>query len=106
MTVDDIRERIKKKDIELYVQELLQFENTFDGFEKAIKPLAEQLKIGRVAGHLHIEADIKSVQDEDRHDVFYAGDGLYSEKGKYQKIFQAVENGYCELMAFPCENVE
>lgn len=30
MTVDDIRERIKKKDIELYVQELLQFENTFD----------------------------------------------------------------------------
>ena len=36
MTVDDIRERIKKKDIELYVQELLQFENTFDGFKKAI----------------------------------------------------------------------
>ena len=34
MTVDDIRERIKKKDIELYVQELLQFENTFDGFKK------------------------------------------------------------------------
>ena len=30
MTVDDIRERIKKKDIELYVQELLQFENSFD----------------------------------------------------------------------------
>ena len=49
MTVDDIRERIKKKDIELYVQELLQFENTFDGFEKAIKPLAERLKIGRVS---------------------------------------------------------
>lgn len=34
MTVDDIRERIKKKDIELYVQELLQFENTFDGFKR------------------------------------------------------------------------
>ena len=51
MTVDDIRERIKKKDIELYVQELLQFENTFDGFKKAIEPLAERLKIGRVAGH-------------------------------------------------------
>lgn len=50
MTVDDIRERIKKKDIELYVQELLQFENTFDGFKKAIEPLAERLKIGRVAG--------------------------------------------------------
>ena len=106
MTVDDIRERIKKKDIELYVQELLQFENTFDGFKKAIEPLAERLKIGRVAGHLHIEANIKSVQDEDRHDVFYAGDGLYSEKGKYQKTFQAVENGYCELTAFPYENVE
>lgn len=106
MTVDDIRERIKKKDIELYVQELLQFENTFDGFKKAIEPLAERLKIGRVAGHLHIEANIKSVQDEDRQDVFYAGDGLYSEKGKYQKTFQAVENGYCELTAFPYENVE
>lgn len=106
MTVDDIRERIKKKDIELYVQELLQFENTFDGFKKAIEPLAERLKIGRVAGHLHIEANIKSVQDEDRHDVFYTGDGLYSEKGKYQKTFQAVENGYCELTAFPYENVE
>lgn len=106
MTVDDIRERIKKKDIELYVQELLQFENTFDGFKKAIEPLAERLKIGRVAGHLHIEANIKSVQDEDRHDVFYAGDGLYSEKDKYQKTFQAVENGYCELTAFPYENVE
>lgn len=106
MTVDDIRERIKKKDIELYVQELLQFENTFDGFKKAIEPLAERLKIGRVAGHLHIEANIKSVQDEDRYDVFYAGDGLYSEKGKYQKTFQAVENGYCELTAFPYENVE
>ena len=106
MTVDDIRERIKKKDIELYVQELLQFENTFDGFKKAIEPLAERLKIGRVAGHLHIEANIKSVQDEDRHDVFYTGGGLYSEKGKYQKTFQAVENGYCELTAFPYENVE
>lgn len=106
MTVDDIRERIKKKDIELYVQELLQFENTFDGFKKAIEPLAERLKIGRVAGHLHIEANIKSVQDEDRQDVFYAGDGLYSKKGKYQKTFQAVENGYCELTAFPYENVE
>ena len=106
MTVDDIRERIKKKDIELYVQELLQFENSFDGFKKAIEPLAERLKMGRVEGHLHIEANIKSVQDEDRQDVFYAGDGLYSEKGKYQKIFQAVENGYCELTAFPYENVE
>ena len=106
MTVDDIRERIKKKDIELYVQELLQFENSFDGFKKAIEPLAERLKIGRVAGHLHIEANIKSVQAEDRHDVFYAGDGLYSEKDKYQKTFQAVENGYCELTAFPYENVE
>ena len=106
MTVDDIRERIKKKDIELYVQELLQFENSFDGFKKAIEPLAERLKIGRVAGHLHIEANIKSVQAEDRHAVFYAGDGLYSEKGKYQKTFQAVENGYCELTAFPYENVE
>lgn len=106
MTVDDIRERIKKKDIELYVQELLQFENSFDGFKKAIEPLAERLKIGRVAGHLHIEANIKSVQAEDRQDVFYAGDGLYSEKGKYQKTFQAVENGYCELTAFPYENVE
>lgn len=106
MTVDDIRERIKKKDIELYVQELLQFENSFDGFEKAIEPLVERLKMGRVEGHLHIEANIKSVQDEDRQDVFYAGDGLYSEKGKYQKTFQAVENGYCELTAFPCENVE
>ena len=106
MTVDDIRERIKKKDIELYVQELLQFENSFDGFEKAIEPLAERLKMGRVEGHLHIEANIKSVQDEDRQDVFYAGDGLYSEKGKYQKTFPAIENGYCELTAFPCENVE
>lgn len=48
MTVDDIRERIKKKDIELYVQELLQFENSFDGFEKAIEPLVERLKMGRV----------------------------------------------------------
>lgn len=106
MTVDDIRERIKKKDIELYVQELLQFENSFDGFEKAIEPLVERLKMGRVEGHLHIEANIKSVQDEDRQDVFYAGDGLYSEKGKYQKTFPAIENGYCELTAFPCENVE
>lgn len=105
MTVDDIRERIKKKDIELYVQELLQFENSFDGFKKAIEPLAERLKMGRVEGHLHIEANIKSVQDEDRQDVFYAGDGLYSEKGKYQKTFPAIENGYCELTAFPCENV-
>lgn len=50
MTVDDIRERIKKKDIELYVQELLQFENSFDGFEKAIEPLVERLKMGRVEG--------------------------------------------------------
>ena len=106
MTVDDIRERIKKKDIELYVQELLQFENSFDGFEKAIEPLVERLKMGRVEGHLHIEANIKSVQDEDRQDVFYAGDGLYSEKGKYQKTFPTIENGYCELTAFPCENVE
>ena len=106
MTVDDIRERIKKKDIELYVQELLQFENSFDGFEKAIEPLVERLKMGRVEGHLHIEANIKSVQDEDRQDVFYAGNGLYSEKGKYQKTFPAIENGYCELTAFPCENVE
>lgn len=106
MTGDDIRERIKKKDIELYVQELLQFENSFDGFEKAIEPMAERLKMGRVEGHLHIEANIKSVQDEDRQDVFYAGDGLYSEKGKYQKTFPAIENGYCELTAFPCENVE
>lgn len=104
--MDDIKERIKKKDIELYVQELLQFENTFDGFKKAIEPLAERLKIGRVEGHLHIEAHIKSVQNEDRHDVFYVGDGLYSEKGKYQKTFPAVENGYCEMTAFPCENVE
>lgn len=106
MTVDDIRERIREKDIKMYVQELLQFENSFDGFEKAIEPLAEQLKMGRVEGHLHIEANIKSVQDEDRQDVFYAGDGLYSEKGKYQKTFPAIENGYCELTAFPCENVE
>lgn len=106
MTVDDIRERIREKDIKMYVQELLQFENSFDGFEKAIEPLAERLKMGRVEGHLHIEANIKSVQDEDRQDVFYAGDGLYSEKGKYQKTFPAIENGYCELTAFPCENVE
>lgn len=106
MTVDDIRERIREKDIKMYVQELLQFENSFDGFKKAIEPLAERLKMGRVEGHLHIEANIKSVQDEDRQDVFYAGDGLYSEKGKYQKTFPAIENGYCELTAFPCENVE
>ena len=49
MTVDDIRERIKKKDIELYVQELLQFENTFDGFKKAIEPLAERQGSGTFA---------------------------------------------------------
>ena len=106
MTVDDIRERIKKKDIELYVQELLQVENTFDGFGKAVKPLAKRIKIGRVEGHLHIEANIKSVQNEDRHDIFYAGDVLYSETDKYQKTFPAVENGYCELTAFPYKNVE
>ena len=106
MIMDDIRERIKKKDIEQYVQELLRVENTFDGFEKAIEPLAKQIKIGRVEGHLHIESNVKSIQNEDRHDVFYAGDGFYSEQDKRQKKFAVAEGGYCELTAFSCENIE